>query len=216
MQGSPVTGFSGQERITEVLWTFANFFLGVCLTGVGACIGAVMVKRNDNGPSDTAENISTKRLRWMLCIAVTLASLSSVAIQLSVKGAGRNVRKWRKHRRLVIRASTGLVQLVVPAVIPYSWGAEGLVWPMCCVLGIQALLDMYGRQRVDRSEEVEIESMPTSASENNLSSNLLEAFIKNNEKDGVSINDTLSDEELSGRASRASFEGFDRSAQKHG
>eukprot|EP01138_Halocafeteria_seosinensis_P011968 gb/GECG01012231.1/.p1 GENE.gb/GECG01012231.1/~~gb/GECG01012231.1/.p1 ORF type:complete len:584 (+),score=45.32 gb/GECG01012231.1/:1-1752(+) len=161
-QGSPVTGFTGNEHITEVLWTFANFSLGCSFTSVGACIAAVLLRANI-AASPTAKDISVTRLRWTLCLSVCFASLSSCAIQLSLRGLGTNVRRWRKQNRLTLRALTGLCTLLIPLIIPDSWEATGIVWPLCLILTTQVMLDMYGRQRVGDSSETS-SSVPAPAS----------------------------------------------------
>lgn len=152
LQGSRASGFTGNERITEAIWTCANFFLGGCFTILGASIAAVLMKRN-LVITPQAQTISRPKLRWILCISIALAIISSCVIQLSLRGIGSNVRRWRKRTRILIRALIGSFTFFIPVMFPIS--AEKLVWPITAILLLQVILDMYGRQRM-RQLDVEV------------------------------------------------------------
>lgn len=129
--------------VFETLWEGFNMMLSACATLLGAAC-ALTLRANTDPDNPLANDIS---IRWLFCGAFAGIMTCATAINLTLRGAGSGVRRWRKRSRILVRIVIATLCLTAGQWTSPWLPTVHLPWVVFALAAVLVSLEMYGRAR---------------------------------------------------------------------
>ena len=162
-----------------MVWVTAHYVMAMSLASGGAsCVSLVIFLNLPEGgsaapggtglgePAPHQWTVGDLRVtQWMLGTSLFWSLVCSILIQVSLRGAGSGVRRWRKRTRLGLRCALASLAVAVPyfttvlgasaADVLFDHGGQRIgtllfIWSMVALMLVILCLEAYGRMRRKR------------------------------------------------------------------